>query len=87
VLFEHLTPPPDQETPVASSTYKYKIVEQVDPCTLNTLGMDGWELLQYGTDSDGNSLAYLGGKDEACNTRQLYRSFTWAFFEQTTSNN
>lgn len=43
---------PPFSSPPAQSKFQYKVVTFPDPCTLNQLGGQGWEIVNYGDLSD-----------------------------------
>lgn len=68
----------------SQNKYAYKLVSDVDPCTMNKLGADGWTPIQYGSDSSGNSqyTESAGGKDEHCTHPGIYSDFIWILFQK-----
>jgi hypothetical protein len=71
----------------STTTYQYKVLQSVDPCTLNTLGRQGWRPVLFGTDPDtGTTLVSVSGRDEACQKQFIYQGLLWAVFEQATSS-
>lgn len=61
-------------------TYQYKLLDNVDPCTMNTLGRGGWHATQFGS-----NVLSVGGKDETCSRKGIYEGFDWVLFEKQTS--
>ena len=64
--------------------YLYHLAYDVDLCTFNKLGKDGWVPLQYGTDAGNGSNLRLGyGRDENCANTKAYDNFVWVLFQKT----
>ena len=63
----------------APKTYQYRIVRNIDPCTLNKLGAKSWQPIQYGTD-----IVSSAGADENCRNAGVYDSIDWALFSRET---
>ena len=60
------------------TTYEYKLLEQVDLCTLNKLGKDGWHATQFG----GTLIPQVYGKDATCTKAAFYDVVDWILFER-----
>lgn len=67
--------------PVATSTlqkkYEYKLLRDVDLCTMNKLGTQGWQAYQFGGTLDS---AY--GSDESCKNWKMYDVLDWVLFSR-----
>ncbi len=59
------------------TTYQFKTLVQVDQCTLNKLGAQGWHPIQFG-----GSLVVTSGFDEVCKKPGLYQSLDWVLMEK-----
>lgn len=59
-----------------TSTYKYRLLKNVDPCTLNTLGSQGWVPIQFDV-----VVVASSGSDENCKNAGLYTSLSWVIFQ------
>ncbi len=70
---------PGEATTTTPATYQYKVIENVDPCTLNKLGAQGWHAVQFG-----GTLVQTAGRDENCLRSGLFSSLDWALFEKNT---
>ena len=63
-------------TPAAPKKYSYKLVRDVDICTMNKLGAQGWQAYQFG----GNLESYYG-TDENCKNGKVYDTILdWVLF-------
>lgn len=68
-----------QDGPVA---HQYKLLTNVDVCTLNTLGKDGWQPIQYGQNADGADSQSDTVRDENCKGFHKGISIPWVLFER-----
>ena len=59
---------------------EYKFLRNVDSCTLNKLGSQGWQAFQFGGTLD---MAY--GYDENCKNGKTYDVFDWILFSRDNS--
>src|SRR5258708_14611210 len=58
-------PPRSTLFPYTTLFRSFKILRQVDPCTLTTLGNAGWNAIQIGTNADsGDGLDVSSGRSE-----------------------
>ncbi len=60
-----------------SKGYQYKLVRSVDPCTLNRLGRDNWQPIQFG-----GNLDIIYGLDENCKNPKGYDTLDWVLFSR-----
>jgi len=67
------TPPAEK---VAAPTFGYKMTLDPDPCTLNKLGADGWEILQVSA----ADLDSVKGLDENCRRSGSFPALSWILF-------
>ncbi len=58
-------------------TYMYKLLTAVDPCTLNQLGSQGWQAVQFG----GTLITSLG-RDEKCGNLFNGSALDWVLFQR-----
>jgi hypothetical protein len=73
--------------PFSTTTYQYKLLQTVDTCSLNMLGVKGWKLVDSGTDPNtGDYLTLIPGRDELCQKQGIYQGLVWAVLEQATSS-
>jgi hypothetical protein len=70
----------DTSTTTSDVTYQYKLIEEVDPCTFNKLGAQGWRAVQIG----GTLINASPGKDQTCAQAGLYDGLDWVLFEHVT---
>lgn len=72
------TPPVAISTPVekAQKISEYKMVLDPDPCTLNNLGSDGWQISQ----ASSADLDIVRGLDGDCHKYGSYPTLPWILF-------
>ena len=64
-----------QVVPDIPKKHEFKLVKNVDVCTMNTLSNQGFEPIQYGVNVD-----FGTGKDPTCTKNQLVDEFDWILF-------
>lgn len=56
---------------------EYKFLRDVDACTMNKLGSQSWQIIQFGTGIDS-----VYGYDENCKNGKTYDVIEWALFSR-----
>lgn len=69
------TTSPDDVTP--PKKLEYKFLRDVDACTMNKLGAQSWQIIQFGTGIDS-----IYGYDENCKNGKTYDVIEWALFSR-----
>lgn len=67
---------PVDEAP-APKKYEYKFLRDVDPCTMNKLGADSWQISQFGT-----NIETTYGYDGNCRNGKMYDVIDWTLFSR-----
>lgn len=61
----------------APKKYEYKLLRDVDLCTLNKLGSQSWQAFQFG-----GTLETVYGYDEDCKNGKMYDTLDWVLFSR-----
>lgn len=72
-MIASVAPAPDVTLP---KLYEFKLMRQVDPCKLNTLGAQGYQPIQYGT----AGIDPEAGRDADCKNFHVVDTFDWILF-------
>jgi|GEM_PF-6990685 len=68
----------DQSAPTVT-LYQYRLLRNVDPCTFNKLGAQGFQSVQYGGNVDTEA-----GLDENCKSSREVSFMDWVLFQKET---
>lgn len=64
-------------TTTQTAIYQYKLLDDVDTCTLNKLGSQGWRAVQFG-----GTILSAAGYSELCDRINVVDVLDWVLFER-----